>query len=117
MVRIDGSHWVKAGIENSDGQALPGSVLTGPHPDWATGRYQDDPGDFWSRATVRDGVLRLQVAPDGRTWSLLRFAPFPAAPSHLVGPMCCTPEGAGLLARFSGFRLGPPLGKDLHDLT
>jgi regulation of enolase protein 1 (concanavalin A-like superfamily) len=31
--------------------------------------------------------------------------------------MCCTPEREGLEVRFSEFRVGPPLGKALHDLT
>jgi hypothetical protein len=31
--------------------------------------------------------------------------------------MCCTPERAGLVVRFTEFRLGPPLGRELHDLS
>jgi regulation of enolase protein 1 (concanavalin A-like superfamily) len=48
---------------------------------------------------------------------MLRLAPFPAAPRYLVGPMCCTPQRAGLDVAFSDFTLGPALGKDLHDLS
>jgi uncharacterized protein len=59
----------------------------------------------------------LQVSADGKTWPLVRLAPFPEAAAYQVGPMCCTPERAGLNVRFSEFRLTPPLGKDLHDLT
>jgi uncharacterized protein len=39
MVRIDDAHWVKAGIEMSDGKALLSSVLTVGQSDWATGVY------------------------------------------------------------------------------
>src|SRR5215212_6349578 len=60
MVRIDESHWVKAGVEMSDGMALLSSVLTLGKSDWALGRYGDDPADFRMRATVADGVLKLQ---------------------------------------------------------
>jgi uncharacterized protein len=115
MVRLDHAHWVKAGIEMSDGSALLSSVLTAGQSDWATGAYPHDPTDFWMRATVRAGVLRLQASPDGRTWPLLRLSPFPKASSYAVGPICCTPERAGLKVRFSDFRVGPPLGKELHD--
>jgi regulation of enolase protein 1 (concanavalin A-like superfamily) len=38
-------------------------------------------------------------------------------PRYLVGPMCCTPERAGLQVTFSDWTLAPHLGKDLHDLT
>jgi hypothetical protein len=31
--------------------------------------------------------------------------------------MCCTPDRAGLQVLFSDFTIGPPLGKDLHDLS
>jgi uncharacterized protein len=67
MVRLDHAHWVKAGIEMSDGSALLSSVLTAGQSDWATGAYPHDPTDFWMRATVTAGVLRLQASPDGRT--------------------------------------------------
>ena len=116
MVRIDAHHWVKAGIEFSDGRAMLASVLTDGRSDWATAPYEHDAGDFWMRATVANGVLRLQASADGKLWPLMRLAPFAKANSYLVGPMACTPERAGLKVTFSMFRLTPPLGKDLHDL-
>jgi regulation of enolase protein 1 (concanavalin A-like superfamily) len=116
MVRVDAHHWVKAGIEFSDGRAMLASVLTEGRSDWATAPYGHDAGDFWVRTTVANGVLRLQASADGKLWPLMRLAPFAKANSYLVGPMACTPERAGLKVAFSMFRLTPPLGKDLHDL-
>ncbi|MBR0794532.1 DUF1349 domain-containing protein [Bradyrhizobium jicamae] len=116
MVRIDARRWVKAGIEFSDGRAMLGSVLTDGRSDWATAHYGHDASDFRLRATVANGVLRLQASADGKLWPLMRLASFPKANSYLVGPMACTPERAGLKVIFSAFRLTPPLGKDLHDL-
>ena len=117
MVRVDQAHWVKAGIEVSGGKALLSSVLTIGQSGWAIAIYGDDPADFRMRATVGRGVLRLQVSADGRTWHLTRLSSFPEAASYKVGPMCCTPERAGLNIRFSDFRVGPPLDKELHDLS
>ena len=117
MVRVDERRWVKAGIELSDGRAMLSSVLTDGRSDWATGPYEGDASDFRMRATVAGGVLRLQVSADGRLWPLVRLAPFPLADTYRVGPMCCTPERAGLKVRFSEFRLTAPTGKDLHDLS
>ncbi len=117
MVRVDAETWIKAGIEMSDGQALLSSVLTVGRSDWATGTYGGDPSDFWVRATVGGGVVRLQVSPDGTRWPLMRLAPFPEAASCFVGPMCCTPERSGLEVEFSAFEVTPPLGKGLHDLS
>lgn len=117
MVRIDERRWIKAGIELSDGRAMLSSVLTNGQSDWATAPYQANPRDFWMRATVDKGVLRLQVSADGKTWPLVRLCPFPVANRYLVGPMACTPEREGLKVRFSDWKLSPPLGKDLHDLS
>lgn len=47
MVRLNEKRWVKAGIEFSDGYGLLSGVLTDEASDWATGRYQSDPTDFW----------------------------------------------------------------------
>ena len=116
MVRIDAQRWVKAGIEFSDGRAMLGSVLTDVRSDWATAHYEHDPDDFWVRATVANGVIRLQASADGKCWPLMQLAPFPKANSYLVGPMACTPERSGLKVSFSKFRLTQPLSRDLHDL-
>ncbi|XQA80037.1 DUF1349 domain-containing protein [Xanthomonas sacchari] len=117
MVRVDERRWVKAGIELSDGRPMLSSVLTDGRSDWATGPYEADASDFWMRATVDKGVLRLQVSRDEKSWPLVRLCPFPVASSYLVGPMTCTPEREGLMVRFSDWSLGPVLGKDLHDLS
>nr|WP_325263343.1 DUF1349 domain-containing protein [uncultured Rhizobium sp.] len=117
MVRLDERRWVKTGIEFSDGYGLLGSVLTDDASDWATGRYDGDPSDFWIRVTVQSGVLRIQASGDGKTWPLVRLCPFPKADHYFVGPMCCTPERAGLEVRFSEWQIGQALGKNLHDLS
>ncbi|MFS8124662.1 DUF1349 domain-containing protein [Rhizobium sp. BR 250] len=117
MVRIDGSRWIKAGIELSDGAACIGSVLTVDRSDWSTTAYSGDPRDLYLRVTVADGVLRLQTSGDGIRWPLLKLCPFPEAQFYQVGPMCCTPEREGLEVTFSEFHIGPPLRKALHDLT
>ncbi|NHQ89193.1 DUF1349 domain-containing protein [Janthinobacterium lividum] len=117
MVRIDDAHWIKCGVEFSDGQLLLSSVLTADTSDWAVSIAPAMPDGFWLRVTVSDDVIRVQYSTDGLRWPLLRLAPFPVAPRYLVGPMCCTPERGGLEVVFSQFAVGPALLKDLHDLT
>jgi regulation of enolase protein 1 (concanavalin A-like superfamily) len=72
------------------------SVLTTARSDWATGPFQGEALDFWIRATVDRGVLRIQASADGLRWPLVRLCPFPLLDQYVVGPMCCTPERAGL---------------------
>jgi regulation of enolase protein 1 (concanavalin A-like superfamily) len=117
MVRLNERSWIKAGVEISDGRAQLGSVLTSGQSDWATGSYTGDPTDFWIRASVREGVVRVQASTDGKKWPLVRLAPFPRAEFYHVGPMCCTPERAGLTAHFSEFVVTPPLERNLDDLA
>ncbi|HWK43079.1 MAG TPA: DUF1349 domain-containing protein [Stellaceae bacterium] len=117
MVRLDDATWIKAGIELSDGEALLGSVLTIGQSDWATGPFRGDASDFWIRVTVDRGVLRLQASTDGRRWPLTRLCPFPVAARYAVGPMCCTPERAGLEVLFSDFTVTTSTGRALHDLS
>ena len=117
MVRLDAGNWIKAGVELSDGEALLSSVLTVGRSDWATGPFHGDASDFQVRVTVDRGVLRLQASTDGLRWPLVRLCPFPVAKCYLVGPMCCTPERAGLGVLFSEFIVTPPNGRALHDLS
>ncbi|WP_369303128.1 DUF1349 domain-containing protein [Pseudomonas sp. N2-5-1-1] len=117
MVRIDETQWVKIGAELSDGVTLLSSVLTDGVSDWATGVFPGDPQAFWIRATVANGVLRVQVSVDGVSWPQVRLAPFPVAPSYQVGPYCCTPERGGLEVRFCEWQVSAPNGKSLHDLS
>jgi uncharacterized protein len=65
MVLLDEQTWIKAGIEYSDGRAALSSVLTIGKSDWATAAFAGDPGDFWVRATMARGALRVQVSSDG----------------------------------------------------
>ena len=117
MVLIDEQNWVKAGIELSDGEPMLSSVLTRDRSDWATGPFWGDASDFWIRATVDRGVLRIQASADGHRWPLLRLCPFPASDRYLVGPMCCTPEREGLEALFPEFSATPAVSRPLHDLS
>ncbi|KPH86170.1 DUF1349 domain-containing protein [Komagataeibacter intermedius] len=77
----------------------------------------DKGSDFWMRASIMDGVSRLQVSTDGKIWPPVRLPPFPLADFCLIGPMCRTPERQGLKVRFSDWTPGAPLGKTPHDLT
>lgn len=117
MVRIDERRWIKAGVEFSDEQPMLSTVLTNELSDWAVTPAPPLPDGFWLRMTVDQGVIRVQYSSDGRLWPMLRLAPFPVAERYLVGPMCCSPQRAGLEVQFSDFTVGPALGKDLHDLS
>lgn len=117
MVRVDEDHWLKAGIELTDGTAMQSSVLTDKKSDWAAAPFTGNHEDFWIRATAQSGVLRVQISADGRYWPLLRLCPFSIERGGRVGPMLCSPKRSGLEVIFSDITIGPPANKDLHDLS
>jgi hypothetical protein len=77
LVRADGHHWVKAGVEVVDGAPQLGDALT----------------------------VRARRA--GEDWQFVRLAPWPPGLDAWAGPFCCAPTRAGLRVRFSGWRVGP----------
>lgn len=119
MVRESAERWVKSGAEYNDGALTFSTVLTDDFSDWSLGASANT-NRFRLRMTMAQGVLKVQCSADDRHWTLMRISPFAstlAAPRWLVGPMCCTPERGGLTVRFSDFRIGPPVVKDLHDIS
>ena len=117
MLRIDEAHWMKTGVEFTDGERFLSTVITDGRSDWSVSQPFAELEDFYLRITLASGALRIQASNDGKLWPLLRLAPFPVAASYEVGPMACTPERHGLTVRFSGFEIGPAITTDLHDLS
>ncbi|AQH04450.1 regulation of enolase 1 (plasmid) [Burkholderia sp. KK1] len=119
MVRESEARWVKAGAEYNDGALTFSTVLTNERSDWSLGS-RAGANRFRVRMTIAEGLLKVQCSADEHTWTLMRLAPFAASRDDarwLVGPMCCTPERGGLDVCFSDFRIGPPIVRDLHDIS
>lgn len=105
LVRVDDAHWIKAGVELSDGHPQLGAVVTVGASDWSTGRVDDWVG---RTVTVRasrlaDAVVVRARAEGDEEWRLVRVARFPHD-SALIGPMLCAPTRAGLRVRFVDWR-------------
>ena len=102
----DDAHWIKAGVEHSDGHQQLGAVVTVGASDWSTGAVDDWEG---TTVTVRASrladavVLRARSEGDDE-WRLVRVAHFPHA-DVLIGPMVCAPMRAGLRVRFVDWRV------------
>lgn len=105
----DARHWIKAGVEITDGAPHAGAVVTGstgsdwsaaPVPDW-----QDTAVSV--RASLDRGAVIIRARSQDRPWQFLRLAPLPGGGALRVGPYVCAPEGPGLTVSFAGFREGP----------
>ncbi|GAB1479472.1 DUF1349 domain-containing protein [Paracoccaceae bacterium] len=114
MLRQDEGHWIKAGIELSDGVANLSVVVTRGASDWSTLALGPTPGPQRLRLTRLGGAVVIQARNDASRWQLLRVTPFPEGPLQ-IGPMACSPERGGFRARFTEFTLGPAVAQALHD--
>ena len=116
MVRLSESHWIKAGIEYTDGEAYFSTVVTNDTSDWALTPVPTSPDGVRIRVTKHHEAIRVQYldVTNGR-WKPARLAYFPPTASVAIGLMCCSPERQGFKVTFRGFSLGPPIARELHD--
>ncbi len=114
MIRIDEHHWIKAGIEYTDGLQHFSTVVTRDQSDWSVIPLAANPDSMRIRLTRHAEAIRIQYQLPGASWQLARLAYFPTADPVLIGPMCCSPERAGFEVEFTDFKLKPAIPRDLH---
>jgi regulation of enolase protein 1 (concanavalin A-like superfamily) len=107
LVRHNAGHWVKAGVERTDGFVCAGAVVTDERSDWSSHPVSD-----WQRGaafTLRVSydrealVVRMRLV-DGQ-WRLLRVCPFAGDGPVTAGPYLAAPGRAGYSAVFEDLRL------------
>ena len=114
MLRMDQKHWIKCGIEHSDGMTNFSIVVTRENSDWSVIGQPLISGPQTIRITAQnDAVIAHFLGPDG-TWNLMRVADFPLTKSTMIGPMACSPERSGFKARFLALKITPPIQNPLH---
>ena len=113
MLRLDAEHWLKAGVEYVEGRRTLSAVVTRSFSDWSTVPAFEAPDPLRLRLSRHGSAVRVEWAT-GRGFEMLRLAYLPERAAALVGPMCCSPERAGLEVRFADFRIGDPMPRDLH---
>lgn len=96
MLRLDGAHWIKAGLELADGRLWLSVVVTNGVSDWSQQPAPAPDADGWYAVRAVRGPDAVQILCGDQP---VRLAPF-AAGDALIGPMCAAPEGSGFTARF-----------------
>lgn len=115
MFLQDDQHWIKAGIEVTDGRAVFSTVVTNGRSDWATMPLPFAASPLRLRLTRHDTAIRVQVADPAGGWIMARLAYMPLRNPARVGPMACSPERGGFTARFSDYLCGPAIPRALHE--
>jgi hypothetical protein len=105
-------HWIKAGVELSDGVLNLSAVVTRGRSDWSTIPAPGLAGPVTLRLSRTAGAAILHVRM-GDHWRLMRLADFPDGPCRF-GIMACAPSAAGFRARFSRVVLGQLIAHPLH---
>lgn len=116
MLRLDAAHWIKTGIEFTDGVMHFSVVVTGGRSDWSVIPLPDagPATEVAARLTRHGDAVRVQYALDSGPWRMARLAPFADGPAQ-AGIMACSPERGGFRARFEGLEIGPAIARNLHD--
>ncbi|MEI2302457.1 DUF1349 domain-containing protein [Ensifer sp. MJa1] len=115
LLIIDETHWLKTGIEFTDGLMHFSVVVTNGTSDWSViplPQAQSD-AEVHIRVTRHDAAVRIQFHLGSGVWQMARLCPFSHCDAQ-IGAMACSPEREGFTACFEAFTLGPAIPRDLH---
>lgn len=115
MLRIDETHWIKTGIEFTDGLMHFSVVVTRGVSDWSVIPLHSAPAEtaVFVRLTRHGDAVRVQFHLGDGEWQMARLCSFPADDA-MVGVTACSPERDGFSARFENISVGPPIARKLH---
>jgi regulation of enolase protein 1 (concanavalin A-like superfamily) len=107
LVRAGPAHWMKAGVEISDGEPHVGAVATNEMSDWSLAAAPN-----WRDTTVtvrvswRGDALIVRARSNIDPWQLVRVSPWVHAGPVGAGPYVAAPSRPGLQLRISGWTIG-----------
>ena len=113
LLRAGSDHWIKAGVEVSDGTPHLGEVVTSGMSDWSLAPVPEWKGTATLRISEFSEAVIIRARTDDIGWRTIRVAPMPPRPSLLAGPMLSAPSRAGLQVTFRSWRTTRP-DTDLH---
>jgi regulation of enolase protein 1 (concanavalin A-like superfamily) len=117
MIRIDDEHWVKTGIEYTDGERYLSVVVTNNgFSDWSVLPYRHEKQEASIRLTRHGEAIRVQYEdPVSGKWTMARLGYLLPKATVQIGIMCCSPEREGFEVSFRDFSVGPAIDRALHD--
>jgi regulation of enolase protein 1 (concanavalin A-like superfamily) len=105
FLRFDDEHWIKSGVEHSDGVDMLGGVVTMGRSDWSTGPVPDWAGRVVTiRISRAEESVTVRARVDSGRFHLVRLAPTPPGGHATAGPFLCAPTRSGLSIDFLGWR-------------
>jgi regulation of enolase protein 1 (concanavalin A-like superfamily) len=116
MIRYDATHWIKCGVELTDGAKHFSVVVTNGHSDWSAFKLDHDFAAMSVRVTRNGDAMFIQYSTDRMpARRMARLAYFdPALTDLAIGPSFCSPQREGFEAEFLNFGVTDPLSRDIH---
>jgi len=115
MLRVDAQHWIKCGIELTDGAMHLSVVVTNGRSDWSAQRLARTEEPVGFRLSRLGDACFVQARVGDAPWAMARLAHFPPEPARVqVGLTFCSPQREGFEAVFHDFRVGPPISPEIH---
>ncbi|SCB25964.1 DUF1349 domain-containing protein [Rhizobium multihospitium] len=116
MIRHRARHWMKCGIEYTDGARHFSVVVTNGNSDWSAFQLDHEFDAMSARVTRNGDALFIQYRTDRMSeWRMARLAWFdPMLEEVSVGPAFCSPQREGFEAEFLDFSLTDPRSRDIH---
>jgi uncharacterized protein len=115
MLRLSERHWIKAGVEHTDGKPVFSTVVTNDYSDWATMPLSFAASPLTLRLTRHATAVRIDVRDPSGAWQMARLAYLPPKSAAQIGVMACSPERGGFTATFSDYTCGPAIPPTLHE--
>ena len=106
MIRIDETHWIKAGIEFVNGKQNVSAVVTREFSDWSVLTCSDNPAFLWLRMQRYHDTVQVSYSRDNQEWSMIRLAYFPPQAPVKIGMMAAAPGKEALEVTFDHFSIG-----------
>jgi len=109
FLRVDERHWIKAGVEFSDGAPQLGAVVTHEASDWSVAPVAEWVGRTVTVRASRDGdAVTIRAWADDEAPRLVRVAPLDPGAAVAAGLFCAAPTRTGLTVTFTGHAVGEP---------
>lgn len=106
FLRVDEQHWVKAGVEFTDGALQLGAVVTDGRSDWSAAPVPEWNGRLLTiRASWVASAVTVRAKADGEDFRLVRVLPLDADLDVQAGPLICAPTRSGLTVTFTSWAL------------
>lgn len=89
-------------------------VVTRGNSDWSVIGQPLISGPQTIRLTAQNNTVIAHFRTREGRWHLMRVADFPTVEGAMIGPMACSPERSGFMARFLDLEMTDPIEDPLH---